>query len=66
MYEKLKEAYAKSEPQSVEWCADAYCAAYVNGVWERGQVCSVSSANIAEVTQPSSLVFIASGDGFGG
>ncbi|XP_061092080.1 RING finger protein 17 isoform X2 [Conger conger] len=51
VYEKLKEAYAKSEPQTVEWAVDMYCAAYVNGVWERGQVRSVSSANIAEVVR---------------
>ncbi|KAJ8246735.1 hypothetical protein GJAV_G00254800 [Gymnothorax javanicus] len=49
VYEKLKEEYAKSEQQVVEWGPDMYCAAYVNGVWERGQVCSVSSANIAEI-----------------
>ncbi|XP_035264204.1 RING finger protein 17 isoform X1 [Anguilla anguilla] len=47
--EKLKEECAKSEPQPVEWSADMHCAAYINGVWERGQVCSVSSANVAEV-----------------
>ncbi|KAJ8352610.1 hypothetical protein SKAU_G00240860 [Synaphobranchus kaupii] len=51
VYEKLKEEYAKSEPQPVEWSADMHCAAYINGVWERGQVCSVSSAGIAEVVR---------------
>ncbi|KAG9330401.1 hypothetical protein JZ751_025522 [Albula glossodonta] len=54
VYRKLKELYVRSEPQEVEWGADMHCAAYINGVWERGKICSVSSANIAEVTQPAS------------
>ncbi|KAJ8407108.1 hypothetical protein AAFF_G00287840 [Aldrovandia affinis] len=50
LHEKLKEEYAKTEPvDSVEWGADMPCAAYINRVWERGQVCSVSSASTAEV-----------------
>uniref|UniRef100_A0A8D3C827 RING finger protein 17 n=1 Tax=Scophthalmus maximus TaxID=52904 RepID=A0A8D3C827_SCOMX len=39
-----------TEPQDVVWEADAYCGAHVNGVWERGRVCSVAtSTDIAEV-----------------
>ncbi|KAM9347789.1 LOW QUALITY PROTEIN: RING finger protein 17 [Symphorus nematophorus] len=48
--ERVKKECAHVEPQDVVWKADMYCAAYINGVWERGQICSdVTSSNIAEV-----------------
>ncbi|XP_042350877.1 RING finger protein 17-like [Plectropomus leopardus] len=48
--ELLKKECALMEPQDVVWKADMYCAALINGVWERGQICSdVLSNNIAEV-----------------
>uniref|UniRef100_A0A3P8VK16 Ring finger protein 17 n=1 Tax=Cynoglossus semilaevis TaxID=244447 RepID=A0A3P8VK16_CYNSE len=38
------------EPEEVVWKTDMYCAALINGVWERGRICSdVTSTNIAEV-----------------
>ncbi|KAL0963607.1 hypothetical protein UPYG_G00308540 [Umbra pygmaea] len=50
LYEVLKQDYSRTEPQDVEWKADMYCAAYINGVWERGQICSnVPLKGIAEV-----------------
>ncbi|XP_038863006.1 RING finger protein 17 [Salvelinus namaycush] len=52
VYELLKQEYARTEPQEIEWKADMYCAAYNNGVWERGQLCSpVSLGCIAEVVR---------------
>ncbi|XP_071779829.2 RING finger protein 17 [Centroberyx gerrardi] len=46
----LKQQCAPTEPQEVEWKADMFCAALINGVWERGQICSsVTSSNTAEV-----------------
>uniref|UniRef100_A0A8C7CAS3 Ring finger protein 17 n=1 Tax=Oncorhynchus kisutch TaxID=8019 RepID=A0A8C7CAS3_ONCKI len=52
VYELLKQEYALTEPQEIEWKADMYCAAYNNGVWERGQLCSpVSLGFIAEVVR---------------
>ncbi|KAI5628523.1 RING finger protein 17, partial [Silurus asotus] len=45
----LKNEYSKSEPQEIVWKAEMSCAANVNGVWERGKVCSVSSSDVAEV-----------------
>ncbi|XP_013854998.1 RING finger protein 17 [Austrofundulus limnaeus] len=48
--EAVKQECAQKEPQNVVWKADMYCAAHVNGVWERGQICSdVTSNNKAEV-----------------
>ncbi|XP_071337551.1 RING finger protein 17 [Trachinotus anak] len=48
--ELVKKECALMEPQDVVWKADMYCAAQINGVWERGQICSdVTSSNIAEV-----------------
>ncbi|KAM3850676.1 RING finger protein 17-like, partial [Diretmus argenteus] len=48
--ELLNQEYASMEPQEVEWKADMYCAALINGVWERGQICTtVTSSSIAEV-----------------
>ncbi|XP_074513953.1 RING finger protein 17 [Sebastes fasciatus] len=48
--EMVKKESALMEPQDVVWKADMYCAAHINGVWERGQICSdVTSSNIAEV-----------------
>uniref|UniRef100_A0A3B4Z7Q8 Ring finger protein 17 n=1 Tax=Stegastes partitus TaxID=144197 RepID=A0A3B4Z7Q8_9TELE len=48
--ELLKQECAPLEPQDVVWKADVYCAAQINGVWERGQILSdVKSSNIAEV-----------------
>ncbi|XP_048878270.1 RING finger protein 17 isoform X1 [Brienomyrus brachyistius] len=49
VYKMLKEEYALSKPLPEEWKAQMYCAALINGVWERGQICSVSSNNVAEV-----------------
>uniref|UniRef100_A0A3B5MJI9 Tudor domain-containing protein n=1 Tax=Xiphophorus couchianus TaxID=32473 RepID=A0A3B5MJI9_9TELE len=48
--ELVKQECALMEPQEVVWKADMYCAANINGVWERGRICSdVTSNNIAEV-----------------
>ncbi|KAM6934575.1 RING finger protein 17 [Xenentodon cancila] len=48
--ELVKKECASEEPQDVVWKADMYCAAHINGVWERGQICSdVTSSNLAEV-----------------
>ncbi|KAM3862182.1 RING finger protein 17-like [Diretmus argenteus] len=48
--ELLNQEYASMEPQEVEWKADMYCAALINGVWERGQICTtVTSSSITEV-----------------
>ncbi|XP_060945080.1 RING finger protein 17 [Limanda limanda] len=48
--ELLKQECACTEPHDVEWKADMFCAAHINGVWERGQICSdITSSNIAEV-----------------
>ena len=50
LYEVLKQKYAGSEPSEVEWQAGMFCAAYINGVWERAQLCSaVPSSSMAEV-----------------
>ncbi|XP_012993452.1 RING finger protein 17 isoform X2 [Esox lucius] len=50
VHELLKQEYARTEPQETEWKPDMYCAAYNNGVWERGQVCSTTPLKcIAEV-----------------
>ncbi|MFT7819268.1 RING finger protein 17 [Arapaima gigas] len=45
----LKEEYAQSEVLQLEWKPQMDCAACVNGVWERGEVCSVSSPCAVEV-----------------
>ncbi|XP_026232525.1 RING finger protein 17 isoform X2 [Anabas testudineus] len=48
--ELVKQQCGITEPQDVVWKEDMYCAANINGVWERGQICSeVTSSNIAEV-----------------
>nr|XP_046259663.1 RING finger protein 17 isoform X1 [Scatophagus argus] len=48
--ELVKQECALMELQDVVWKADMYCAAHINGVWERGQICSdVTSSNTAEV-----------------
>lgn len=48
--ELVKKECALKEPEDVVWKADMYCAALINGVWERGQICSdVTSSNTAEV-----------------
>ncbi|XP_062861401.1 RING finger protein 17 isoform X2 [Trichomycterus rosablanca] len=49
VHDLLKREYLKSEPQDIDWKVEMFCAANVNGVWERGKVCSVSSSNFAEV-----------------
>ncbi|KAF7709854.1 hypothetical protein HF521_016704 [Silurus meridionalis] len=49
IHDVLKNEYSKSEPQEIVWKAEMSCAANVNGVWERGKVCSVSSSDVAEV-----------------
>ncbi|RVE58226.1 hypothetical protein OJAV_G00207030 [Oryzias javanicus] len=48
--EKVKSECELSEPQEVVWRADMFCAAFINGVWERGQICSdITSTDTAEV-----------------
>ncbi|XP_075334657.1 RING finger protein 17 [Odontesthes bonariensis] len=48
--EAVKQECGQMEPQDVVWMADMYCAAHINGVWERGRICSdVTSSNIADV-----------------
>ncbi|KAK1902766.1 RING finger protein 17, partial [Dissostichus eleginoides] len=48
--ELVKKQCAHMEAEDIIWKADIYCAAQINGVWERGQICSdVESDNIAEV-----------------
>uniref|UniRef100_A0A3B3BSJ7 Tudor domain-containing protein n=1 Tax=Oryzias melastigma TaxID=30732 RepID=A0A3B3BSJ7_ORYME len=48
--EKVKSECELSEPQEVAWKADMFCAAFINEVWERGQICAdVTSTDIAEV-----------------
>ncbi|XP_027147115.1 RING finger protein 17 isoform X2 [Larimichthys crocea] len=48
--ELVKKECALTEPQDVAWKADMYCAAHMNGVWERGQISSdVTSSDIAEL-----------------
>ncbi|XP_059198689.1 RING finger protein 17 isoform X2 [Centropristis striata] len=50
MCELVKKECALMKLEDVAWKADMYCAAQINGVWERGQICSdVTSSNIAEV-----------------
>lgn len=56
MCELVKKECALTEPQDVAWKADMYCAAHMNGVWERGQISSdVTSSDIAEVFPESRL-----------
>lgn len=44
-------------PDGFAWRADMYCAAEVNGVWERGRICSdPTPSNIAEVGRPSEQI----------
>ncbi|XP_034017974.1 RING finger protein 17 [Thalassophryne amazonica] len=43
--ELLKQEYANAEPQDMEWEADMYCAAHINDVWERGQICSIDTVS---------------------
>lgn len=46
------------EPEEVVWKTDMYCAALINGVWERGRICSdVTSTNIAEVWKNCPLMY---------
>ncbi|XP_040005066.1 RING finger protein 17 isoform X2 [Xiphias gladius] len=48
--ELVKQECVLTEPQDVVWKADMHCAAHINGVWERGRICSdVTSGNVAEV-----------------
>lgn len=48
--ELVKQECALAEPQDVDWKADLYCAAQINGVWERGRICSdVPASKIVEV-----------------
>uniref|UniRef100_UPI0037E8DC3E RING finger protein 17 n=1 Tax=Semicossyphus pulcher TaxID=241346 RepID=UPI0037E8DC3E len=51
MCELVKKECAVMEPDDdMVWKADMYCAAHINGVWERGRICSdVTSSKIAEV-----------------
>ncbi|XP_028991937.1 RING finger protein 17 [Betta splendens] len=48
--EQVKAQCGCLEPQDVAWKVDMFCAAQINGVWERGRICSdVTSSDIAEV-----------------
>ncbi|XP_023806629.1 RING finger protein 17 isoform X2 [Oryzias latipes] len=48
--EKVRSECELTEPQEVVWKADMFCAAYINGVWERGQICAdLTSTDTAEV-----------------
>ncbi|KAI3356062.1 hypothetical protein L3Q82_017326 [Scortum barcoo] len=48
--ELVKKECALKGPEDVAWSANMFCAALINGVWERGQICSdVTSNNTAEV-----------------
>lgn len=49
IHDILKNLYSKSEPQEMDWEKEMFCAANNTGVWERGQVCSMSSSSVAEV-----------------
>uniref|UniRef100_A0A7N9ASG9 Ring finger protein 17 n=1 Tax=Mastacembelus armatus TaxID=205130 RepID=A0A7N9ASG9_9TELE len=50
IFELMKQECSVMEPQDVVWKADMYCAAHINNVWERGQLCSdVTSSSTAEV-----------------
>ncbi|KAI2660677.1 RING finger protein 17 [Labeo rohita] len=49
IHDMLKSLFSKSEPQEILWEAEMFCAANNTGVWERGQVCSVSTNGVAEV-----------------
>ncbi|XP_056144863.1 RING finger protein 17 [Lampris incognitus] len=52
IWELLKQEYGTTKPQKIEWEADMPCAALINGVWERGQICTNdTSNNIAEVVR---------------
>uniref|UniRef100_W5KUQ3 Ring finger protein 17 n=1 Tax=Astyanax mexicanus TaxID=7994 RepID=W5KUQ3_ASTMX len=48
-FDNQLKGYLKSDQQEVDWKVEMSCAANVNGVWERGKVCSVSTSNISEV-----------------
>lgn len=55
--ELVKQECATMELADVMWKADMYCAAHINGVWERGQICSdVTSSNIAEVKKKKKMM----------
>uniref|UniRef100_A0A4W6DQE7 Ring finger protein 17 n=1 Tax=Lates calcarifer TaxID=8187 RepID=A0A4W6DQE7_LATCA len=48
--ELVKQECVHTEPEDMVWKAGMYCAAHINGVWERGQICSdITSSDIAEV-----------------
>ncbi|KAJ0070701.1 hypothetical protein NL108_017887, partial [Boleophthalmus pectinirostris] len=48
--ELLKQECTQKEPEDIMWKADMYCAAHINGVWERAQLCAdVLSNDMAEV-----------------
>uniref|UniRef100_A0A8C7XJ98 Tudor domain-containing protein n=1 Tax=Oryzias sinensis TaxID=183150 RepID=A0A8C7XJ98_9TELE len=48
--EKVRSECELAEPQEVMWKADMFCAAYINGVWERAQICAdLTSTDTAEV-----------------
>nr|XP_061825076.1 RING finger protein 17-like isoform X1 [Nerophis lumbriciformis] len=48
--ELLKKACELLEPEAAAWKHDMTCAAHINGVWERGQICSnVTSSSVVEV-----------------
>uniref|UniRef100_A0A3B1K7L3 Ring finger protein 17 n=1 Tax=Astyanax mexicanus TaxID=7994 RepID=A0A3B1K7L3_ASTMX len=49
VHDLMNRGYLKSDQQEVDWKVEMSCAANVNGVWERGKVCSVSTSNISEV-----------------
>ncbi|XP_055086710.1 RING finger protein 17 [Periophthalmus magnuspinnatus] len=48
--ELLRKECTQRKPEDVVWKAGMYCAAYINGIWERAQLCAdVLSSDIAEV-----------------
>ncbi|XP_068593149.1 RING finger protein 17 [Cebidichthys violaceus] len=48
--ELVKKECELMEPEDVEWKEDELCAALINGVWERGRICShVTPGDSAEV-----------------
>ncbi|XP_075961117.1 RING finger protein 17 [Anarhichas minor] len=50
MCELVKEEVELTEPEHLEWKEDEFCAALINGVWERGRICShVTPEDSAEV-----------------
>lgn len=69
----VEEECALMEPEEVLWKAGMFCGALVDGVWERGRVCSdAASANFIQVPEeqqtdiwaPSRFCVSSSSDGY--